>query len=132
MISPVVVGKLGEIKPYSKANITKMFKYIFQVPDLGQFSFSSTKIMEVSPNLYLGGLTDALAEDIDVKRKLARILKYFLIYRIFYIFKRHFEFRQLVVSFIFHLNFKKKLYSGKNMFFCDYFRVRQVLRAHPG
>ena len=41
-----------------------------KVPDAGRFSFSSTKIMEVSPNLYLGGLDEDMAANGDIKRKL--------------------------------------------------------------
>ena len=41
-----------------------------KVPDQSRFSFSSTKILEVSPNLYLGGLDNAMKTDPDIKRKL--------------------------------------------------------------
>lgn len=41
-----------------------------KVPDLEQYSFSNTKILEVSPSLFLGGLDDTMKEDPDIKRKL--------------------------------------------------------------
>ena len=41
-----------------------------KVPDLEQFSFSNTKILEVSSSLFLGGLDDTMKRDPDIKRKL--------------------------------------------------------------
>ena len=41
-----------------------------KIPDQSRFSFSSTKIMEVSPNIFLGGLDNAMKSDPDIKRKL--------------------------------------------------------------